>query len=631
MRRIRSRLHDLLVPAASGTQLVGAAPAVAVRELLRRFWPYARPYRRRFALGLLLAAIVPAIETVEIYLFKLVVDDVLVPGAFAALLPLALAYVGLTVITGIVSFADDYIAAWVGERFLLDLRTRVFAHVQGLSSHTLDRRRLGDLLQRLTSDVQAIESFVLAGIGDGLSAVLRILFFSAALFVIQWQLALVSLVVTPLFFLVARRFSQLSKHAAREKRRRNGSLGAVAEESLANAALVQSLDRGDAEVARFRHEGERIVEAELAATRIRGLFSPLVDLIELLGVLVVITLGTWALSRGELTLGGLLVFLAYLSQMYGPVRELSSLANRIFAAAAGAERVLELLEERPSVVERPGAVVLGRARGEVALRGVRFRYPGAERDAVAGIDLTVGPGETVALAGPSGAGKSTLARLLLRFDDPGGGTVSLDGHDLRDVTLASVRANVGLLLQETLLPDVTVREAIAQGRPGAADDEIEAAARAAGAHAFVAALPDGYDTRLGQRGRTLSGGQRQRLAIARALVRDTPVLVLDEPTTGLDADAKAALLDPLRTLAAGRTTIVVSHDPDVLAWADRVVTIADGRIVTGDARTQANGGGDFVAVPRGGRTAGIEDGVRPAHQDRVAAADGGTAGIEGGS
>ena len=572
-------LARFLAPTPDGApQLVGAAPAVAVRELLRRFWPYARPYRRRFALGLGLAALVPAIETVEIYLFKLVVDDVLVPRDLAALLPLALAYVGLTLLTGVISFFDGYVAAWVGERFLLDLRTRVFAHVQGLSSHTLDRRRLGDTLQRLTSDVQAIESFVLAGIGDGLSAVLRILFFGGALFVLSWQLALVSLVVVPLFFWVARAFARLSKRAAREKRRRSGSLGAVAEESLANAALVQSLDRGDAEVARFRREGERIVDAELAATRIRGVFSPVVDLLELIGVLIVIALGTWALTRGALTLGGLLVFLAYLSQLYGPVRELSGLASRIFAAAAGAERVLELLDERPTVVERPGAVALGRARGEVELRGVRFAYPGATRAALDGLDLVVRPGETLALTGASGAGKSTLARLLLRFDDPDAGAVLLDGHDLRALTLGSVRANVGLLLQETLLPDVTVREAIAQGRPGASSAEIEAAARAAGADGFVRALPDGYDTRLGQRGRTLSGGQRQRLAIARALVRDTPVLVLDEPTTGLDAAAKAALLGPLRALAAGRTTIVISHDPEVLAWAERVVTVADGRV-----------------------------------------------------
>jgi subfamily B ATP-binding cassette protein MsbA len=224
-------------------------------------------------------------------------------------------------------------------------------------------------------------------------------------------------------------------------------------------------------------------------------------------------------------------------------------------------------------------VALGRASGAVELRDVRFRYPGAARDALAGVDLSVAPGETVAIAGASGAGKSTLARLLLRFDDPVDGAVRVDGQDLRDVTLSSVRANVGLLLQETLLPDATVREVVLQGRPDAPVADVWAALRAAGAAEFVAGLPDGWNTRLGQRGRTLSGGQRQRLAIARALLRDTPVLVLDEPTTGLDAAARDALLGPLRALAAGRTTIIVSHDPAVLAWADRVVMLADGAVV----------------------------------------------------
>ena len=236
--------------------------------------------------------------------------------------------------------------------------------------------------------------------------------------------------------------------------------------------------------------------------------------------------------------------------------------------------MLELLDERPAVTEKRLALALGRAHGEVTLGGVSFRYPGAPGDALHDLDLAIAPGRTIALTGPSGAGKSTIARLLLRFDDPAAGTVRLDGHDLRDLTLASVRGNVALVAQEVLLPDVSVREAIAQGRAGATDAEVEAAARAAGAEEFIRALPDGWDTRLGQRGRRLSGGQRQRLAIARALVRDAPVLVLDEPTTGLDAAAKAAVLGPLRALAAGRTTLVITHDPEVLAWADEVIELA---------------------------------------------------------
>ena len=587
MTAIRTRIRALLVPDADEQGFVASAPVVAVREIFRRFWPDARPYRKQIALGLLFLVLVPAIEAAEIWMFKLVVDEVLVPQELAPLLYIALAYIGLTLFGGLIGFGDNYLAAWVGERFLLNLRTRVFGHVQGLSLHALDRRRLGDLLSRLTSDIQAIESFILAGIADALSAIVRILIFGGVLFYLDWRLAGASLVLAPLFYVLARYFSKLVKHAAREKRRRSGSLSAVAEESLANAALVQSLNRQEAEVARFRHQGERIVEAELASTRIKSLFAPLIDLVELLGALVVIALGTWALTRGDLTLGGLLVFLAYLTQLYGPIRDLSRLSNTIFAAAAGAERVIELLEERPSVVDRPSAVALSRVRGRVELRDVTFRYPGAERNALAGVSLCVQPGETVAVVGPSGAGKSTLARLLLRFDDPAAGSVRIDGHDLRELTLHSLRAHVGLLAQETLLPDVTVREAIAYGRPGASDAQLEAAAHSAGAHEFVCALPDGYDTPVGQRGRRLSGGQRQRIAIARALLRETPVLVLDEPTTGLDAEAKAALLDPLARLVRGRTTIVISHDLEVIAWADRVVTLVEGRVVDVDRAATA--------------------------------------------
>jgi len=579
MRRLAARLRALLTPPAGGTDLVADAPAVPLRALLARFWPYARPYRTAIAAGLVLSILVPAFETAEIWLFKLVVDQVLVPHDLTPLAWIAGGYVALTLVGGLFSFFDDYLAAWTGERFLLDVRASVFAHLHRVSLDTLDRSRLGDLISRLTSDVQAIETLLLGGVGDGSAAFARLLFFGGALFVLSWPLALVSLVVVPFFWWAARRFSRAVKRAAREKRRRSGSLAAVAEESLANAALVRSLNREDSEVERFRTENRAIMDAELAATRIRALFGPLVDLLELAGVMVVLGFGTWLLSRGELTLGGLLVFLAYLTQMYTPVRDLSRLAQRLFSASAGAERVLELLAERPRVADAPRARPLQRVRGDVELRDITYRYPGAPRPALRGVSLRVRAGEAVALVGPSGAGKSTIARLLLRFDDPEAGAVLLDGHDLRDVTLASTRGHVGLLLQETLLPDTSVGEIIAFGRPGATAAQVEAAARAAGAHEFVTALPDGYGTRVGQRGRTLSGGQRQRLAVARALIRDTPVLVLDEPTTGLDAAARERLLAPLGRLMAGRTTILISHDPAVVAHADRVVRIEDGRLV----------------------------------------------------
>jgi ATP-binding cassette subfamily B protein len=582
---VRHALRRFLRPAEHHSPLVDPTPAIAVLDVVRRCWPFARPYRAWIALGLLLLILVPAVEVVEIWLFKLLVDDVLVPKDFAALLPIAAAYLGLTLLTSLLRFGDDYVATWVGERFLIDLRTRVHAHLQTLAPTQLSRRPSGDLVARLTGDVQAIERLLLSTLGEGVSAIARIAFFGGAMVLLSWKLALVALVVVPVFYAISRRFTRLVRHAAREKRRRTGSLSAVAEESLATGALVQTLNRQQAETDRFAGEARSIMDAELASTRISGAFGPLIGVVELLGALLVVTAGVWALTANELTLGGLLVFLTYLSQLYRPLRSLGTLATDAFAAAAGAERVLELLDERPEVVERPGARALpGPVRGRIDLDGVSYRHPGGERDALDGVRLTVHPGELVAVTGPSGAGKSTLAALLVRFADPDAGAIRIDGHDVADLTFASLRDAVTLLLQDTVLPDVTAAEAIAQGRPDASLEQVELAARAAGIHDVLTALPDGYATRLGRGGTRLSGGQRRRVAVARALLRDSPVLVLDEPTTGLDDRSRDALLDPLRRLSRGRTTIVVTHDPAVLAWADRTVTLRDGRVVADERR-----------------------------------------------
>jgi ATP-binding cassette subfamily B protein len=564
-----------LTAPSGGPNVVAHAPQIPVREVLRRFWPDARPYRRWLPLALALIAAGAAVQTAEIYLFKLVVDEVLVPAQLGPLIWIGAACAGLLLVGGALELADDLLSTWLGERFLLSLRQRVFGHVLTLSPDALDRRRLGDVLTRLGGDVAAIESFVLSGVADALAAMLSIGFFVGALFWLQWDLALVSLVVAPLFFLAARRFSGLIKQASREKRRRSGSLGAVAEQTLGNAALVQASSREGAELQRYRREGEGVIAAELASVRIKGVFSPLVDLIELAGVLLVIVLGTRAIASGGLTLGGMLVFIAYLTRLYGPVRDLSSLSNTVFKALAGAERVIELLDERPRVVERPDPVRLGRARGAVELDNVWFRYPGAARPALQGVTLRIAPGERVALVGASGAGKSTVARLLLRWGDPDSGAVRLDGHDLRDLELASLRRSVALLLQETLVLHGSVRENVAYARPDATPAQVEAAAREAGAHGFVEQLPDGYETQLGERGRLLSGGQRQRIAIARALLADAPVLVLDEPSTGLDATLAASL----RYLARDRTTLVISHDLLLTRDADLIVVLDEGRAI----------------------------------------------------
>ena len=572
------RFHALLRPRGEGGGIVAAAPAIPPLALLRRFWPFARPYRRVIVAGLVLVALLPAIQAAEIWLFKEVVDDVIVGGALDALPWLAGAVVGLTILGAVLSFAEDYAWTSAGERFLLDLRGTFFSHVQKLSLDTLDRRRLGDLIARISGDVQAIEGFVLGGLGEGISALARIVIFTGALFLLDWQLALTVLLLAPPFYFSTRYFARLARHAAREKRRRSGALSAVAEESIANAALVQSTDQGDAERTRFVREGRGVVEAELASARIAGAFSGLTALVEVAGVLLVVALGTWAIDDGRLTVGGLLAFLAYVTQLLRPVSDLGHLASTLLAASAGGERVLELLDRRPDVNDRPGARPLPAApAGRIELDAVTYTYPGSHEAALRDVSLRIAPGEVVALVGPSGGGKSTLARLLLRFCDPERGAVLLDGHDLREVSLSSLRANVGTLLQETMLFDASLRDNIGFGAPGASDDQIVAAATVAGAHDFIAALPEGYETRAGQRGRRLSGGQRRRVEIARTLLRDSRIVILDEPTTGLDAKSAAELIPALRELLDGRTAIVITHDAELMRAADRVIEMIAGR------------------------------------------------------
>jgi ATP-binding cassette, subfamily B, bacterial len=569
----------LASPFAGEQGLVPTAPPVSIREIFRRFWPYARPYRYWLLAGLGLIVLAPAIQTTEIWLFKIVVDDVLMPRDFAAFIPLAVAFVGLTLVAGLVSFCDDLLSTWVGERFLLSLRTSCFRHLQTLSLDFFERRRLGDNVSRLTGDVSAIESFILSGVSSALAYLFRIVFFAAALFYLDPLLALVSLVVGPLFWFAARRFSRLIKQASREKRRRAGSIATVAEESLSNAQLVQAYNREEREVARFHRENLASFEAEMASTRLKALFTPLVDLIDVAGALIVIGVGTWELSRGRLTLGGLLAFLAFLSQLYSPVRGLARLSNTIYSASAGAERIIELLDQAPAVRERRDARRLHRVAGFIEFDGVSFRYPGTERDALNDVSFKVAAGETLALVGSSGAGKSTIAKLLLRFYDPKRGRIRLDGNELAAVELASLRENVTLLLQETLVLDGTVRENIAYGRPGAGDEEVVAAARAADAHDFICALPSGYETRVGQKGRLLSGGQRQRLAIARALIRNAPVLILDEPGAGVDAESQRRIAGLLRKLIQGRTTIVISHSLLTVRAATSILVLDRGQVV----------------------------------------------------
>lgn len=573
------RMVASLRPRADGARLVEDAPGMSLREVFRHFWPVLRPQRWWIVLGLVLLAVGSLTSIAEVLLFQRLVDDVLVPATFGPLPWIALAYVGLNLLGAVVSGGDDVLSTWVSQRFLMTVRADTFRHVLRLPLHVHERRRLGDVLSRLTTDIGSVERFMIGQLTSAVSSVIQLAFLVGALFWLQWELAVASLVVVPVFWFVATSFARFVKDVSRERARRGGSLGAVAEEAIATSALVQAYNREDEAVAAFRRQNQGIADAQMAASRVRSVFLPVVDLAELVGILLVITLGTWALATDRLTLGGLLAFLTLMSQCYRPVRELGDLVPSMFAATAGIERVVELLHD-PPVTERADAVDLTDARGRLRLDEVSVRYPGAHRDALHEVSMSAGPGEVVAVLGASGAGKSTLSRLLTRQVEPTGGSIWLDGHELRDLTTRSVRDAVCVVLQETMLLDATVRDNIAYARPDASAQDVERAARAADADTFIEALPDGYDTRIGQRGRSLSGGQRQRLSLARALLRGSPVLVLDEPTTGLDPTTARRVLEPLRTAARDRTVLLITHDPVAVEFADRTVHLVDGEIRT---------------------------------------------------
>jgi ATP-binding cassette subfamily B protein len=581
---VRSLVRPVPVGGVGG--LVEVAPVVGVWGVFRRFWPDARPFRRWLWLSVVLVVVTPVVDTGAILLFRVLVDRVLVPRDFSAFGPVAAGFVGFTLVVGVLGFAGQYLGAWIGENFLHRMRTRVFAHLQTLSVGFFDRRRLGDVLSRLTGDVAAIETVVLSGVIGIIANLVKIVVFAGVLFVLDWRLALASLIAVPVFWVTARVFARRIKIASREVRARAGSISVVAEESLGNATLIQAYGRQDAEVARFAAQSRGSVHAELTATRLGAMFTPLVDLVQVLGVLTILGVGIWELTAGHISLGGLLAFLVFLAQLYQPVQGLGSLSTSLFGAAAAAERIIELLDEHPHLSAPTHPTPLGRPQGTLHLHEVSFTYPQSTTPALSDISFTAAPGTCTAIVGDSGAGKTTLLKLLLRFYDPTCGHITLDGTDLRELDPAELRTQIAIVLQETLLLDGTIADNILAGRPQATHAELLNAASAADAHEFITALPQGYDTRVGQRGRLLSGGQRQRIAIARAMIRDAPILLLDEPTTHLDAHATHRILTPLRRLITGRTTIIISHNLLTVTDADHIIYLHHGHITETGTHTQ---------------------------------------------
>ncbi len=495
----------------------------------------------------------------------------IVYGACVATLMIALS-------TGVLTYGYTRTLGDIGQRFVFALRRDLFAHLQRLSLRFHDRQRTGDLITRLTSDIQALREVVSNGsillVSNGCLLVGMV----AMMVWLNWQFALAALSVAPLLFWTVFRYTSRIKAAARDARASDGLLASVAQETLASIRIVQGLAQEDQQSERFQVQNAGSLRAYLEGIRYQARVAPQVDFLAALGLAVVMWYGATRVLAGVLTTGDVVVFFAYVTNLYSPMKALSRLSSSFARAGVAAERIGEVLRVHSEVAEPPHARAAPRFEGRIEFRDVSFEYAPGQR-VLSQVNLRIEPGTTVAIVGASGAGKSTLVSLVPRLYDPAAGAVCIDGEDVRQFTVQSLRDQISLVLQDSLLFSGTIRENIAFGRPDADDLEIRRAARTANAEEFILQLPEGYDTLVAERGSTLSGGQKQRIAIARAVLRDAPILILDEPTSGLDFASERTVMAALQAAAAGRTTLTIAHRLQTVRFADRIIVLERGRVV----------------------------------------------------
>ncbi len=551
-------------------------------------------YRRPLTGGSGLVLVAAMVKLALPWPLKVVVDDVLegqpASGTFGRivgpvtgggtdrlLIVCAVALAGLAAIGALADYLSERLLSGVGERMLSDLRTTTFAHLQRLSLGYHDRGKVGDLTERLTSDANTMQGLLVAALSIFVPNVVLMVGILVITVLIDPGFAALALTIAPLLFVVVVHYRRRIKAASRDARRHEGSVASHVNETLSSIRLVQSYAAEGSSDDRFASYSDARLQAGLRRVDYAARLPAVIDVIAQGGRALVLFVGAQRVLSGQMSLGVLLVFLAYLQQLYAPMKSLAKLTTTVSKGLASAERVEEVLAAEAVVRDLPGAVTARRLRGAIELRDVTFGYD-LTRPVLHGVSLLALPGETVALAGPTGAGKSTILSLIPRLHDPVAGEVRIDGLDAREYRLQSLREQVALVLQDSVLLSGTILDNIAFGSPTATRAQLIDAAEAAYVDEFVDRLPDGYDTVVSERGTTLSGGQRQRISIARALVRDAPIIVLDEPTSGLDALSEQLVMKGLERLTAGRTVIVVAHRLSTLHRADRVYVVEDGRI-----------------------------------------------------
>jgi ATP-binding cassette subfamily B protein len=559
--------------------------------ILRYFWPY---IQKQYGLLLISAIALVAdvgLRVLEPWPLKFVFDYVLIPGDRPTNIPLinrlepvtllTVSAVTVLVITGLRALAAYWSTvglATVGSRVMTEVRNHLYCHLQDLSLAYHTKARSGDLIIRVSSDASRLQEIMITA---ALPLVVSILTLFGMIGVMLWinsSLTLLALLTLPLFVLVTNRLSQRIRESSLKQRKQEGAVAATAAESIAAIKLVKALSLQDAFARVFSQQNHHSLKESVKTQRLAAHLERTVDAVIALGTALVLWYGSWLALRNALTPGDVLVFLTYLKNAFKPVQNFAKYTGRLAKAAASGERILDLLSQQPDVRDLPDAIPAPIFRGEVCFDHVHFAYePG--QVLLEDINLTIQPGQQVAIVGTSGGGKSTLVSLLLRLYDPTMGKVMIDGRDIREYTLESLRPQISVVLQDSLLFAATIRENIAYGIAGVSDAEIEAATRLANADDFIQALPQGYKTLVGERGATLSGGQRQRIAIARAAIRQAPILILDEPTTGLDQGNEKAIVDALQRLSENRTTFLITHDLYLATRADIILYIENGQVL----------------------------------------------------
>ena len=585
--RTKKPRKDKKAKAQAVRPLLALAGMPLVSHLARSHW-------KALTLALLAVLGETVADILEPWPVKIVIDNVLqnkhLPPrveAVVALFPrngfatlnFALAAVLLIAVIGALSsYSEKFLTTSVAQWVAHDLRRMVYQRIQRLSLAEHGESRTGDLLTRVTTDIDAVQDFITTALLGIVTNVLTLTGMLAVMFYMNWRFTLIGLSVAPVMFLFVYVYTRRIKKASRLVKKREGELMSSVAEKLTSIQVVQAFAREDYEDQRFDWESRQNVAAGLKARSMKARLSPMVDLLVAVGTCLVLGYGARLVLNGGFTTGQLIIFIFYLGKTYKPMKDLSKMSNTVAKATLSFERIQELLDMESRVRDMPGSRPAPRLSGRMAFENVSFSYDG-KHDILRNVSLVIEPGQVAAIVGPSGTGKTTIAGLIPRFFDPQEGRVTIDGHDIRGFTLKSLRDQVSFVLQDTLLFRGTVWENIAYGKPDAEIEDTVRAAEEANAHEFIVKMPESYATMVGERGATLSGGQRRRIAIARAIVRDTPILILDEPTSGLDAASERFVTEALERLMKGRTSIVIAHHLNTIRRADVIFVVKDAEVV----------------------------------------------------